>query len=1613
MTLLAPPDHTTPMVKTLKSAGDVPVTEVEDIKADMVPGRPDQNTLEDWLTFLSGGVYRGRWRPGYLYKKGDIVDIAGENNFFKALVDVPSQRSGPGVSLLHWIPLNNWRGVFSDLKSYHTGSFIEHSGSVYLAVYNINYGSGITPEDHTGWVRLSDAESLYKGPWASTNTYFKGDMVENGSGLFISRTNSLSSQTGPGADPDNWAPLTDWRGDWDTAQYYPTGTTVKHNDQVWFAIGNSTPSSPEPSGTHSKWARISPQFRSNWNTNNTYYRAEMVWHNNHMWMCRNNNVLSGSGPDSDGDNWDPLPVFRGNYASSGWYQKGDITLYQDQIWLTTGAIVNNERPGSHANWIRISDRYRGTWALNTSYKSGDITLHSSQYYIARSDGTPTSNSSSPSNNSSLWRRISFEGTNLGSVQEDGYVDITSSTGANTSIYDASSSASGTMSTSHYSKLEALPNRSTYDNHRNEKANTDLQNIDNNLSSTEKALVRSRIGAGTGNPFDLHDHVNRYTTLGISGSDRIVFSDESASGAPNTYTTFENFRLSLNIPPAFDLHEHVHHSSTITNEDRILFSDQSIADDPNRYTTFANFKAALNLPDPSLKADVNLQNISSSLSDSQKGTIRSRIGAGTAFDLHDHVSTSATISGSDRIVFSDESTNGDPNRYTTFADFKTALDIPGSIVPFHIHNHVDTSATISGSDRIVFSDESETNDPNRYTTFTNFKAALNIPTAFNIHDDVTTSAAISGSDRIVFSDEGSSGDPNRYITFTDFKSALNITTEFDLHNDVTTSATIADSDRLLFSDESVSGAPNRYTTIANFKTALDIPAEFVINDDVTTSATIADNDRLIFSDRSVSGSPNRYTTFANLKAVLPIPDVSGKADTNLQNIDTDLTTNEKSTIRTRIGAGTSSFDGNYNNLSHKPTIPGVFDLHDDVSTSATISSNDRILFSDEGTDGDPNRYTTFANFKSALNIPAASTGFDLHDDVTVSSTISDSDRLVFSDESESGDPNRYTTFANLRSALNIPAAATGFDLHDDVTNSATISNSDRILFSDEGEAGDPNRYTTFENFKSALNIPSVSGKADVNLQNISSSLSDTQKSTVRSRIGAGDGNYDNLSNKPSIPTAFNLHDDVATSASISSSDRILFSDEGTDGDPNRYTTFANFKSMLNIPTAFDIHNDVATSATIADSDRIIFSDEGADGDPNRYTTFSNFKTALNIPSQFDLHDDVSTSATISGSDRILFSDESESGDPNRYTTFTNFKTALSIPSAFDLHDDVSTTATITDNDRILFSDEDTADDPHRYTTFANFKAALSIPDVSGKANTDLQNIDTNLTNTEKATVRSRIGAGDGNYDNLSNKPSIPTAFDIHDDVSTAATIANDDRVIFSDESASGDPNRYTTFANFKSALNIPSSTPAFDLHDHVDTSATIVNDDRLVFSDESATGDPNRYTTFADFRTALNIPTSYPWTNVTGKPDHLVAPTRLGAQWIATLPTRESAYVISRTFSGDTDATYIIIPDSGMIEINAYNAAWVGGTVRLPACVLRASREATSTAYIHQVGEYHNNSAYGISFACNAQHQLLIWSNTRTASSNYYIDVLWYDNGYWSGGPPDHTRTDLWPDLKAD
>ena len=95
------------------------------------------------------------------------------------------------------------------------------------------------------------------------------------------------------------------------------------------------------------------------------------------------------------------------------------------------------------------------------------------------------------------------------------------------------------------------------------------------------------------------------------------------------------------------------------------------------------------------------------------------------------------------------------------------------------------------------------------------------------------------------------------------------------------------------------------------------------------------------------------------------------------------------------------------------IPQDFDVHDDVADElTTLAGIDRLVISDEGSPGAPQKFVRLSTLRSFfLDL------FDLHDDVPVElAKAAGADRLLISDESEAGDPQKFITVTNLAGSL---------------------------------------------------------------------------------------------------------------------------------------------------------------------------------------------------------------------------------------------------------------------------------------------------------------------------------------------------------------------------------------------------------------------------------------------------------------------------------------------------------------------------------------------------------------------------------------------------------------------
>ena len=122
--------------------------------------------------------------------------------------------------------------------------------------------------------------------------------------------------------------------------------------------------------------------------------------------------------------------------------------------------------------------------------------------------------------------------------------------------------------------------------------------------------------------------------------------------------------------------------------------------------------------------------------------------------------------------------------------------------------------------------------------------------------------------------------------------------------------------------------------------------------------------------------------------------TGSGDVPVLNASGDLV---DGVIPAGIARDTEIFSGSYNDLSDLPTSTS-FDIHDDITTGATIVDADRVPFSDEGSAGDPMRYTTaesLADYMQAeIRISATVITSDTLADARIPSTIA-RDTEIFS------------------------------------------------------------------------------------------------------------------------------------------------------------------------------------------------------------------------------------------------------------------------------------------------------------------------------------------------------------------------------------------------------------------------------------------------------------------------------------------------------------------------------------------------------------------------------------------------------------------------------------------
>ena len=863
---------------------------------------------------------------------------------------------------------------------------------------------------------------------------------------------------------------------------------------------------------------------------------------------------------------------------------------------------------------------------------------------------------------------------------------------------------------------------------------------------------------------------------------------------------------------------------------------------------------------------------------QQSSFRTAIGAAAsththtglgAFDLHADVGTeAAALADDDRLVMSDESETGEPNRYvelSSLADFlvdadnvlaaiqaltgdnltaaKTALEILGA---FHLYSDVGSVlSSISGDDRLVVADVSRSDNANRYTTINALRSSILDP------QHLTTTTDLENLD--IFAIYSDDADASRGVTLesivTFLNGALTIPSAFDLYADADTAiSALAGGDRMVLADISTSGEPNRYSTLTTLASwILDL------HNRIGTELTdIADDDRIAITDESESNDPTLWATadrFAGYavndsRVLAAIEALSGSDLTDAQehleieDVDAanvllaikDFNDGQVSAAQFALSivGGVSSFNENGTYTSN------TLNTHHDGG--AYIPPIDEVWIVDDN-DNRVYRYETDSTSAGTLNVDSSNT---TPKGVAYIESI-DEVWIVENDQF-----HRYETDQTYIGAL-----STGFTNHSITGITYDTVRHRVIIVSDTA-----NRLYTYGT------DGTVTGNTSGNpLDSNNSEPSDVMYYAPLDEIWVLD-RVDNTIYKYSGEDMSYIGTESLASGNTDSRMLVYISsiEEIWSGQNNSTTiyryimevmidrdklvdAFENFSSSqrddakehLGIPNFIPVMN---SDVSYTNDHTIVI--DGEDAEVNDVIIFQYRQNLTRTSDEVTIQYGSNTAGRV----RILDSDLSlrwmTLNDITRYALYMVMRvdgdiwqyiggTRNEVVPPFDLHEHVGTElATPATADRLILSDESASGEPNRYLELGDLSGF--VLDIHERVTSEVQTV-----GDDDRFIRSAeaVSGDPTRYIEASDLRNYMLQF--HGALTELTSLADTDRMMISDDSNANNLSRYLELGDLSSYV--------LDIHERIGTELTeIADDDRLAITDESESGEPVRWAT---------------------------------------------------------------------------------------------------------------------------------------------------------------------------
>ncbi len=212
------------------------------------------NVVADLIARMQGPPRVKEWVQGNEYRTGALA--AYDDRVWRCVTVLETSQTAPPFSS-HWHVVGGYAGTWNAAHIYQPGEYVKYQSDYYMALANITAG-GDAPPTNASWAHLAPDLEGFRGIWTAGQTYLRGQVVFQSDHFYRATAETITSNTGPVADTDNWDPVGTYHDDWVSTRRYEAGDMVQYggDDGIWIAPETITAGQPAPGTAGAAWRRV-------------------------------------------------------------------------------------------------------------------------------------------------------------------------------------------------------------------------------------------------------------------------------------------------------------------------------------------------------------------------------------------------------------------------------------------------------------------------------------------------------------------------------------------------------------------------------------------------------------------------------------------------------------------------------------------------------------------------------------------------------------------------------------------------------------------------------------------------------------------------------------------------------------------------------------------------------------------------------------------------------------------------------------------------------------------------------------------------------------------------------------------------------------------------------------------------------------------------------------------------------------------------------------------------------------------------------------------------------------------------------------------------------------